>query len=92
MGNKNVRFRLFVSFFDFETTGGTAFRFFLDNWGKTDMTTTFSAVNFCEVYPWILVTPDGGYPYLVSILRIGMCPVSLGKILCHCVTKEAAQI
>ncbi len=24
----------------------------------------------------------GGYPILVSILRMGMCPVSLGKILC----------
>ncbi len=29
--------------------------------------------------------PDGvggGYPILVSILRMDMCPVSLGKILC----------
>ncbi len=33
----------------------------------------------------------GGYSCLVSILRMGMCPVSLGKILCHCVTKETLQ-
>ncbi len=49
---------------------------------------------FCSCIAGTIRAPDGGGggAYLVSILGLGMCPVSLSKILCHCVIKETTQI
>ena len=48
--------------------------------------------SLCQIREPQLGPPMRGCPSLVSIVRMGLCPVSLGKTPCCCVTKDTAQI
>ncbi len=58
-------------------------------WKAGDLVTVIAVILMIPVE--LCRARDGGFPSLVSILRMAACPVSLAQSLCHCVTNERTR-